>query len=73
MEMGNADDPPSGTLVNATPDVKGESYISFDSQASYSTMGLVKVEPKPKPDIIPSLAFEGLPEYVSSDEEEVQQ
>ena len=36
-------------------------------------MGLVKVNIKPKPDIIPALLFDGLPEYVSSDEEELVQ
>ncbi|CDW76942.1 UNKNOWN [Stylonychia lemnae] len=56
-----------------TPDIKGESYIDFDSQASYSELGLSKVEPKPKPDYIPSLNFFGLPEYVSSDEDEPMQ
>ena len=72
MEMGNID-ATSGTQVNGTPDLRGESYISFDSEGSYSTMGLVKVELKPKPEIIPNLVLDGLPEYVSSDEEEVQQ
>ena len=69
-DMGNAEEAVTGQ-VNATPDLKGESYISFDSQGSYSALGLTKVEPKPKPDIIPALVFDGLPEYVSSDEEEV--
>ena len=53
-----------------TPDAKGESYIDFDSQASYDELGLTKVEPKPKPDIIPQLNFIGFPEYVTSDEED---
>lgn len=40
-----------------SPDVKGDSYISFDSQGSYEDLALAKVEPKPKPDRIPSLNF----------------
>ena len=72
MEMGNNEELSTVIQQNqATPDIKGDSYISFDSQGSYSTLGVVKVNIKPKPDIIPALLFDGLPEYVSSDEEEV--
>lgn len=50
----------------------GESYIKFESEASYIDLGLEKVQPKPKPDFVPGLNLFGLPEYVSSDEEEEQ-
>ena len=50
-------------------DVKGDSYISFDSQASYSILHLEKVEPKPRPKNIPGLDFGDLPVYISSESE----
>lgn len=53
-------------------DPLGQSYITFDSSGSYDNLNLVKVDPKPKPDLIPSLQFIGLPEYESSEEEEQQ-
>jgi hypothetical protein len=37
---------------------------------SYEGLNLTKVEVKPKPSYIPNLDFKGLPEYVSSDEDE---
>ncbi len=51
------------------PDFKGESYIDFDSEASYDELGLQKVIPKSRPHIVPALNLFGLPEYISSDEE----
>ena len=51
-------------------DVKGESYIEFESQASYSILGLEKAEPKPRPSHVPALDFGDLPVYISSSEEE---
>jgi hypothetical protein len=51
-------------------DVKGESYISFDSQASYSGLDLITVTPKGRPKIVPPLDFDGLPVYISSSSEE---
>lgn len=51
-------------------DVKGESYIEFDSQASYSILGLDKVEPKARPSRVPALDFGELPVYISSESEE---
>lgn len=51
-------------------DIKGESYISFDSQASYSGMDLIKVTPKGRPKNVPALDFDGLPVYISSSSEE---
>jgi hypothetical protein len=50
-------------------DVKGESYISFDSQASYSILHITKVDPKPRPGLVPPLDFDGLPVYISSSSE----
>ena len=50
-------------------DVKGESYIEFDSQASYSELGLQKVDSKPRPGNIPALDLDGLPVYISSSSE----
>lgn len=50
-------------------DVKGDSYIEFDSQASYSILGLEKAEPKPRPAKVPALDFGELPVYISSSSE----
>jgi hypothetical protein len=47
-------------------DVKGDSYISFDSQASYSILHIPKKNPKGRPPNVPSLDFDGLPVYISS-------
>ncbi len=49
--------------------MKGESYISFDSQASYTILDIPKVDPKPRPRNVPALDFDGLPVYVSSSSE----
>ena len=50
-------------------DVKGESYISFDSQASYSILHCAEADPKPRPPQVPTLDFDGLPVYISSSSE----
>jgi hypothetical protein len=50
-------------------DVKGDSYISFDSQASYSILHIPKKNPKGRPPNVPSLDFDGLPVYISSSSE----
>lgn len=53
------------------PEPIQKSEISFDSQDSYEPLFIRTVKPKPKPDIVPKLCLEGLPEYeTSSDEEE---
>ena len=52
------------------PNFKGDSYISFDPDASYDNMEVPKVPISAKPDVVPGLILEGLPEYISSDEEE---
>ena len=59
------------TFEAATPEpLVQESFLVFDSEASYDCLNPYKVEVKPVPDFIPRLNFHGLPEYVSSDEEE---
>jgi hypothetical protein len=50
-------------------DVKGDSYISFDSQASYSILHIPKKNPKVRPPNVPSLDFDALPVYISSSSE----
>eukprot|EP00347_Sterkiella_histriomuscorum_P009373 403341463 len=73
MEKGGEFNDPNSAMNNGglmTPDMRGESFISFDSQGSYEDLGLQKVQIKRKPDVIPSLNFQGLPEYVSSDDED---
>lgn len=72
---GGMSDPTGGNLGNDYPpeeyqDVKGESYITFDSQASYSGLDLLKIDLKPRPDKVPPLDFDGLPVYISSSSEE---
>jgi hypothetical protein len=76
---GASNKPPSEMLnLNSNPvlderqrmDERGESYISFDSQASYEDLGLSRTLPKPKPDHIPGLFFGGLQGYITSDDEE---
>ena len=58
--------------LESPKDMRGDSYIEFDSQLSYEDLGIIKVDPKPKPNFVPGLNFEGkLAEYVSSDEEEL--
>lgn len=49
--------------------VKGESYIEFDSQASYSILELNKIDIKGRPSRVPALDFGDLPVYISSSSE----
>lgn len=37
------------------PNIKGESYISFDPEASYDSLNLAKVPNSGKPDFVPGL------------------
>lgn len=51
------------------PEPIKKSDISFSSQDSYEPFPVAKVTVKPRPKNIPSLNFEGLPEYETSSDE----
>lgn len=50
-----------------------KSEISFSSQDSYDPLPIKEVTIPPKPNIVPSLCFDNLPEYETSSEEDDQE
>jgi len=46
------------------------SEFPFEPEASYEDLNLKKVEIPRRPSIVPSLNFEGLPEYITTSEDE---
>ena len=55
-----------------TKNERGDDYISFDGEASFDPLPNTneKKEHKEKPENVPALNLEGLPEYVTTSEEE---
>lgn len=59
------------TFEAMTPEqIPQESFLIFDSEASYDNINLQVVDIKPKPDFVPGLNLFGLPEYESSEDED---